>query len=77
MQPKAAPDNEPNGQRQRARERWWAVVRILVGQAQIIGATVAVYFLIQTGTSVPSLIALGVTALMFLVSKLLFRDRRD
>jgi hypothetical protein len=55
------------------KERRWALVRILLGQAQMMGAVVAAYLLILTGMNDWSLGA--VTALLTTVSLLLFRKR--
>ncbi len=54
-------------------ERRWAVVRILLGTAQVMGATVSAYLLLQTGTNAWSLGAVTVTGLLVVLSKLLFR----
>ena len=53
-------------------DRRWAAVRILLGTAQIVGATVSAYLLFQTGTNKWSLSAVAVTGLLFAMSKLLF-----
>jgi hypothetical protein len=52
----------------------WAVVRIVLGQAQIIGATVSLYCLIATGANALTMWAVSVTGLLVVASKLLFRD---
>ncbi len=54
-------------------ERRWAVVRILLGTAQVMGATMSAYLLLQTGTNAWSLGAVAVTGLLVVLSKLLFR----
>jgi hypothetical protein len=64
---------DPGRQQPDGRERLWAVVRIVLGLAQVMGATVAAWCLVQTGTSVLTLGAAAVTGLLVIVSKLLFR----
>lgn len=57
-------------------QRKWAVVRLILGQAQVIGATITLVLLIQTGSSVLTLRAAIVTALLTLASVLLFKSGR-
>jgi hypothetical protein len=54
-------------------ERRWAVVRIILGTAQVMAATVSAYLLLRTGTNEWSVGALIVTALLVALSKWLFR----
>ena len=51
-----------------------AVARIALGQAQIVAAVVSFCLLIGTGVSQWTVWAVAVTALLFVVSKLLFRQ---
>jgi hypothetical protein len=59
------------------RERAWAVVRIILGLGQMIGAIVSVYFLIETGVNAMSLGAVTVTCMLTVTSRLLFRRKID
>lgn len=52
-----------------------AVLRIGLGLAQIMGATVAVYLLMQTGASNLTIVATIVTLLLVMLSRLLFGKR--
>jgi hypothetical protein len=54
-------------------ERRWAVVRVVLGTAQVMAATVSAYLLLRTGTNEWSVGALIVTALLVAMSKWLFR----
>jgi hypothetical protein len=73
MEPGATPTEErPSERRLSARERRWAVVRIVLGQAQILAATVGVVLLVLTGMSVPTIVAVGVAAALLLTSRLFF-----
>lgn len=49
--------------------RTWAVLRIGMGLAQIMGATVALYFLLATGTTEMTLWATAVTIFFLVVSR--------
>lgn len=59
--------------------RMWAVVRIGLGLAQVMGATVILYALVQTGISALTIGATVVTLGFIVLSKLLFgrQDRKD
>jgi hypothetical protein len=59
----------------RQREVRWAIVRLVLGQAQMIGAVVSAYLLIRTGMNEFSLGAVVVTCLCTTVSILLFGRR--
>jgi hypothetical protein len=59
----------------RRREVRWAIVRLVLGQAQMIGAVVSAYLLISTGMNEVSLGAVVVTCLCTTVSVLLFGRR--
>ena len=50
-----------------------------LGLAQVMGATIAVVFLIQTGMSSPTIVATGVTLFFVVLSRLLFSksDRKE
>jgi hypothetical protein len=54
----------------------WALVRLLLGQAQIIGATMTLYFLLQMGESALTLWSAGITAIVTLTSLMQFKGRR-
>ncbi|ODU25211.1 MAG: hypothetical protein ABS95_00325 [Verrucomicrobia bacterium SCN 57-15] len=58
-----------------AKTRKWAIVRLILGQAQVIGATATLVFLIQTGESALTIWAAIVTAVLTLSSLLLFKSR--
>ena len=66
---------EPHEEGAPGRTKLWAAVRVLLGLSQIMGATATLYFLVETGASVLTLLGTGITGLLLLVSKLLFRDR--
>ena len=57
-------------------QRRWALVRLGLGLAQIIGATMTLYFLVQTGESGPTFWSAGITACFTLTSRALFKGRR-
>jgi hypothetical protein len=50
-------------------------VRIVLGQAQVIAATVALVLLFVFGPAWPALAAVAVAGLLVVASRLLFRDR--
>jgi hypothetical protein len=50
-----------------------AILRLALGQAQVIGATVALVLLLQGGVSAPAIWAAGLTGIVSLTSILLFR----
>jgi hypothetical protein len=52
--------------------RTWAVVRIVLGIVQVMGATVALVFLLQTGASGLTIAATDVTLCFTCLSRLLF-----
>jgi hypothetical protein len=56
-----------------AREKRWALVRIALGLAQVMAATATAYLLVVTGVSTLTVWAIGGTALLVVLSKLLFR----
>jgi hypothetical protein len=56
-----------------ARDKWWALVRIALGVAQVMAATATAYLLVVTGVSTLSVWAIAGTALLVVLSKLLFR----
>lgn len=58
-----------------ARTRKWAIVRLIFGQAQVIGATMTLVFVIQAGTSGVTIWAAVLTAMVTLTSLLLFKSR--
>lgn len=52
----------------------WAVVRMVLGLAQMMGAEASLYLLLQTGMSTLSLGAVVITRLLTTSSVLLFRS---
>ena len=50
-----------------------AVLRLVLGQAQVIGATAAVVLLLQEGVKAPAILATVLTGIVSLTSILLFR----
>jgi hypothetical protein len=66
-------DPEPSPEVPTPRERRWALVRIALGQTQVMAATVALVLLLTFGTAWPTLVAVGIAGLLVLTSKLLFR----
>jgi len=69
-------ENLPSSNRSRisARIRRLAFVRIVLGTGQIMGATVSVILLLQTGVNGLSLSATAITGLLVLISSLIFRS---
>jgi hypothetical protein len=57
------------------REKTWAIVRIVLGQAQIMAATVALVLLLSLGMVWPIFVTLGVCVLLVLVSRCLFQKQ--
>ena len=53
--------------------RWRAILRLALGQAQIVGATITLVFLLQGGVSVRTIWGVILTGLVTLISILLFR----
>ena len=53
-----------------------AVLLLVLGQAQIIGATTTLYFIVTTGESALTFWSAGVTAVFTLTSLVLFKGRR-
>ncbi len=53
--------------------------RIALGTAQVMAATITLVFLVQTGASSPTVVAMTITFLLVVVSRLLFSraDRKD
>ena len=64
--------NSPR-QAEGAQNRRQAVLRFILGQAQVIGATVAVVLLLQEGVRAPAILATVLTGIVSLISILLFR----
>jgi hypothetical protein len=69
-------DPDPRGDRQARKEKAWAVVRLLLGQAQIIGAVASAYLLLTTGLNELSLGFVVFTCGCTTVSVLLFGGRK-
>lgn len=53
----------------------WAVIRLLLGLGQMVGAMTGLTLLIETGLSEPTVWALIVTTALALISRTLFRSR--
>jgi hypothetical protein len=53
--------------------RWHSILRLALGQAQIIGATITLVFLLQGGVSARVVWGVILTGLVSLISILLFR----
>jgi hypothetical protein len=78
MQQRTTPTEEPSTQhRSTATGQRWAVVRIVLGQAQMLAATVGIGLLVLTGRSVPTIVAVSVACVLLLTSQLLFRRRHS
>lgn len=58
-------------------ERRWAVLRIVLGQAQMVGALVSLVLLAQTGLSELTALAVTVTVGCLVASRLLFGGRQE
>lgn len=69
------PDSSPNGECALIARRW-AIVRLVFGLAQTIGASAGVYFLVQTGVSRWTIWAVSLTGVVSLTSIVLFRILR-
>ncbi len=54
----------------------WAIVRLILGFIQIVGATAGVIFLIGTGASRATFVTVLATGFVTLVSRLLFRRKK-
>jgi hypothetical protein len=65
------PERAPGGPA--PREKAWATVRVVLGVAQVMAATITLVLLLSFGTAWPTLVAAGVAGLLVLTSKLLFR----
>jgi hypothetical protein len=65
------------GQRPTPPERRWAVLRVALGQGQIVAAVVGLVLLLALGPTWPALAAVAAAGALFVLSKLLFwrRDR--
>jgi hypothetical protein len=57
----------------RKREIAWAIVRLILGVTQIVGATAGLVFLIATGASRITFAVAAVTGLFTVLSRILFR----
>jgi len=68
------PPERAEGQRPTSGERRRPVARVLLGQAQIVAATVALVLLFVFGPAWEALAAVAVAGLLVVASKLLFRD---
>ncbi len=63
----------PTTNPQDARHRRRAILRLTLGQLQVIGATATLVLLLQGGLSAPAIWAAALTAVVSLTSVLLFR----
>ncbi len=63
----------PTSNPKHAAHRWRAILRLTLGQLQVIGATAALVLLVQGGVSAPAIWAAALTAAVTLTSILLFR----
>ncbi len=54
----------------------WAILQLVLGQAQMIGAVAGLYLLITTGVSEQTLAVCAVAGVCTLVSRLVFKGRR-
>ena len=61
----------------RKREIAWAIVRLILGVIQIVGATAGLVFLIGTGASRITFAVAAVTGLFAVLSRILFRRTGD
>lgn len=61
----------------RKREIAWAIVRLILGVIQIVGATAGLVFLIGTGASRITFAVAAVTGLFTVLSRILFRRTGD
>jgi hypothetical protein len=66
---------EPDEDAPTSKEKAWAVLQLILGQAQVMGAVVAIYLLVETGVNALSLGATVVTCLLTTTSVLLFGGR--
>jgi hypothetical protein len=57
--------------------RRWAVVRLILGLLQMIGAVFSVTLLVRMGVTTPALIAVALTGVLTTVSVLLFGGRHS
>ena len=55
-------------------ERRWALLRITLGQAQIVAAVIGLVLFATTGASPATFAAVGVALVLVVVSKAVFRD---
>ena len=58
----------------RKREIAWAIVRLILGVIQIVGATAGLVFLIGTGASRITFAVVAVTGLSTVLSRILFQQ---
>ena len=57
-------------------QRKRAVLRLILGQLQIIGATAGLCLLVKSGVSRETAIVVGTTLLISIASRIIFRSRR-
>ncbi len=66
----APPEQQPT-----AKDRRRAMLRILLGLAQIMAATVGLVLLLTTGMALATLVAVGGAGLLVAASRILFRGK--
>lgn len=62
-----------HGKNAAVQPQWRAILRLVLGQAQVIGATITLVFLLQGGVSTRVTWSAVLTGIISLVSILLFR----
>lgn len=58
-------------------QRRWAIVRLVLGLAQTICATMTLYFVVTTGESALTFWSAGITACLTLTSRVVFKGHRS
>jgi hypothetical protein len=67
-------DQQPEGPGRDARAKRWAVVRIVLGNLQMFGATAGIVLLALTGMNPVTVTVFAITAALTVTSLLVFRD---
>ena len=72
-------DVASSGWEDRATSKNWAIVRLLLGVAQMSGAVTSIILLLQIGVVLPTLLTVLVTSLLRVASYILFKPptKRD
>lgn len=68
---------QPDSDRPTKEEKAWAVVRVALGVAQVMAATITVVFLVQSGTSGLTIAATVITLFLIVVSKMVFAREKQ